>query len=115
MNEQRRAQRKPVSGVVLVENSLNGASLGRVGNISHGGVMLIAPRRLRENALFQISFALPGADNRTHTLEIGVHEQWTSAAITPGQFWIGMRIIDISDADQAVLDAWLKQPEYATR
>ncbi len=115
MNEQRRAHRKPVSGVVLVENSLNGAPLGRVGNMSNSGLMLIAPRRLRDNALYQISFALTDANGRSHPMEIGVHEQWTSAAVTPGQFWIGMRIIDISADDQALLDAWLKQPDYATR
>ncbi|MCK9366089.1 MAG: PilZ domain-containing protein [Metallibacterium scheffleri] len=115
MNDNRRALRKPISGVVLVENSLNGAALGRIGNLSNTGLMLIAPRRLRENALFQISFTLPGSDSRTHALEIGVHEQWTSTAVTPGQFWIGLRIIDISDADQGVLDHWLKQPEYALR
>ncbi len=113
MNDKRRALRKPISGVVLVENGLNGAALGRVGNLSNTGLMLIAPRRLRENALFQIGFTLPGSDGHAHAMEIGVHEQWTSTAVTPGQFWIGLRIIDISDADQKVLDDWLQQPDYA--
>lgn len=115
MNEQRRAQRKSISGVVLVENSLNGAPLGRIGNLSSGGMMLIAPRRLHENALYQISFTLPDSDGQAHALEIGVHEQWTSAAVTPGQFWIGLRIIDISEADQGLLNQWLKQPDYGLR
>ncbi len=115
MNDLRRAQRKSISGVMLVENSLNGASLGRIGNLSSTGLMLIAPRRLRENALYQVRFDLPGADGRAHAVEIGVHEQWTSAAVTPGQFWIGLRIIDIGNAEQALLDAWVRQPEYAAR
>ena len=115
MSELGRAQRKAVGGIVLVENALNGANLGRIGNLSATGMMLIAPRRLVDNALYQIRFDLAGPDQRTHTLEIGVHEQWTSNAVPPGQFWIGLRIISIGNGEQALLDHWVKQPEFAQR
>ena len=111
-SEQRRSARKHVSNPIEVVDSLTGESLGRVGNLSHDGMMLIGSRRLNDNALYQVRFHLPGSGGKPHPLEVGVHEQWSEPAAVPGQHWAGLRIIALSDADTQVLDAWLQNPDF---
>jgi hypothetical protein len=108
MNEQRRAKRKPIESHAEVINAITGASMGRVGNISANGMMLIANQAVPEDALFQVHFHLPSKRGRQVPLELGLHEQWSEPASTPGQFWAGFRIIDISPQDLELLTAWVE-------
>lgn len=106
----RRAARKNISDLIPVENAINEKMLGRIGNLSLNGLMLICSERLHTDAIYQIRFALPdGHDGEAMPMEVGVHEQWTEQTIGPGQFWSGMRIIDISAEDEARLTQWLEQ------
>ncbi|HET7662104.1 MAG TPA: PilZ domain-containing protein [Rhodanobacteraceae bacterium] len=106
----RRAARKNISDPIPVENVISEKMLGRIGNLSLSGLMLICSERLCRDAIYQIRFALPdGHDGETVPMEVGVHEQWTEQTIGPGQFWSGMRIIDISTEDEARLARWLER------
>lgn len=105
---QRRAERKQIRDMILVENAISGTSFGRIGNLSRNGLMLICSERLVDDALYQLRFALPqDEDDNPPPLEVGVHEQWTEQAAVPGQFWSGLRIIDISPEAEAQLTEWL--------
>lgn len=106
-SNQRGAQRKAVDATILVEDAIAERKLGRVGNLSRSGLMLIGAEPLRDDALYQLRFALPDADGQTAHMEIGVHEQWTEQASVPGQYWSGVRIIAISNDDQTRLARWL--------
>lgn len=108
MNDQRRSRRKYVDGVIQVSNAMNGVVMGRVGNLSIDGMMMIANSAVRDNALFQVVFHLPDANGRQPPIEVGLHEQWTEPASAPGQYWAGFRIIDIAPRDLALLEAWLQ-------
>jgi hypothetical protein len=107
MSEQRRSRRKYVDGVVQVTNAMNGVVMGRVGNLSIDGMMIIANSAVRDNALFQVVFHLPDEHGRPTPIEVGMHEQWTEPASAPGQYWAGFRIIDIAARDLALLKAWV--------
>ncbi len=109
-SNQRRAERKKICDMILVEDAISGLSLGRIGNLSSGGMMLICSQRLHDDALYQLRFALPIDENGNEAvLEVGVHEQWTEQAAIPGQFWSGLRIIDISGEAEKQLLTWLEQ------
>lgn len=114
MSEQRRARRKHVAEVIEVGNAITGAPMGRIGNLSRTGLMLISHEPVREDALYQLSFALPAPNGRMRTLEVGVHEQWSEPAAVPGQYWAGFRIIALGEDDAAVLDAWLADPAHTS-
>jgi hypothetical protein len=105
--EQRRSKRKFVDGVVHVTNAMTGVVIGRVGNLSIDGMMVIANSPVREDALFQLVFHLPDTDGRPVPMEVGVHEQWTEPASAPGQYWAGFRIIDIAPRELEVLKAFV--------
>ena len=113
MVEHRRAPRIRVDEAIQVMNAITGEIAGRVGNLSLDGMLLLASRPAREDTLYQFSFNLADERGRVHTLEIGMHEQWTEPATVPGQHWIGLRFIDIGSDDQAVLDAWLARGRQA--
>ncbi|HXS73050.1 MAG TPA: PilZ domain-containing protein [Rhodanobacteraceae bacterium] len=110
-SEQRRASRKPPLAPIEVSDALTGENIGRIGNLSRNGMMLISRRMLNADALYQVRFHLPDREGRMRLLEAGVHEQWSEPAAVPGQHWAGLRIIALSDADETVLAEWLDGPE----
>lgn len=109
MTEHRRAKRKPPDEAIQVVNAMTGAIIGRVGNLSINGMMLVADAPFREDALFQFLFQLPDGKGGKSALEVGMHEQWTEAANVPGQHWAGFRIIDIAPHDAEILEAWVER------
>lgn len=113
MPEHRRSQRKRAHHAIQVTDAITGQQIGHVGNLSIDGMLLIANRELRENALFQFSFELPSTTGTTaRRVEIGVHEQWGEPSRIPGQYWAGFRIIDIAPEDREVLAAWVNRADH---
>ncbi len=110
-SEQRRATRKRALDPIEVTDALTGENLGHVGNLSRDGMMLIGRRQLNDDALYQVRFQLRDRSGKPHVLEAGVHEQWSEPAAISGQYWAGLRMIALSDADAAVLAEWLEEPE----
>ncbi|HET7562371.1 MAG TPA: PilZ domain-containing protein [Rhodanobacteraceae bacterium] len=105
MNDERRtAPRIPVPAPIAVTDSITGEIIGRMGNLSRNGMMLICQQPLRDGALYQVRFRLDGSSEE---IETGLHTMWTEQASTGGQQWSGMRIISISAPDADLLDKWL--------
>lgn len=107
MNEHRRAPRKSAYVTIPVANAMTGESMGRIGNLSSSGMLLVCNRQIAEDALYQLSFELVDSDGRPHAIEVGVLEQWCEPANVPGQFWTGLQFIDVSPGDLVVIDSWL--------
>lgn len=109
MNDERRsAPRIPVSAPIEVTDSITGEPLGRIGNLSRNGMMLICPRTLNDGALYQLHFRLPDTSGAGTEIEAGVHAMWLDHAATNDYQWAGMRIISISAAAAERLDRWLE-------
>ena len=105
ITETRRAPRLQVPALVPVTNQMTGASIGRLGNISETGMLLIANMPLNDDALYQFRFALP--DNTgTQTVEVGAHVLWIDAASAPGQSWVGLRFLGLSTETTQRLRRW---------
>ena len=110
MNDERRsAPRKPTSIPIEVTDSITGESIGRVGNLSRTGMMLICHHPLRDDALYQLRFQLPNPQGPIDEIEAGVHTMRTDQAATHGYQWSGLRNISISGAAAASLDRWLER------
>ena len=108
--EYRRAKRKRASEAIDVIDTMSEQVVGRIGNISETGMMMLATTQLHDDALFQFRFTLPDGTTRGRGIEIGSHQLWSDAANVPGQYWAGFRFIDISPDDAALLRAWIEQP-----
>ena len=110
MNEYRRKRRRNTDGMIEVHDVMTEALIGRIGNLSETGMLIHADTALVDDALYQFRFALHDPTGTKHTYEIGAHHLWSDAAGTPGQFWTGVRFIDVSPDDMKHLRAWVQQP-----
>ena len=111
MIEHRRSRRRRVQTSIEVVDVMAEQPIGYLGNLSVDGMLLVSRRALPEDALFQFAFTLPrGAGLLPRRIEIGVHEQWSEPASSPGQHWAGFRIIDIAPEDLKALDDWVSSP-----
>lgn len=104
----RRARRRQVNASVPVTDAIAGKPIGSIGNLSRTGLMLISSQPLHDDGVYQLSFELPDAHGRRHNVEIGMQQQWSDTPATPGQYWTGLRFIDVSDDDDAALESWLE-------
>ena len=101
----RRGRRRQVPGSVPVEDVMAGAVVGHLGNLSEGGLLLLAAAPLREDALYQLRFVL---DDPGDPIDVGVHLLWSAPANTPGQAWCGFRFLAISEVHRARVRAWVE-------
>ena len=107
----RKSVRKRVTQVMMVTDAFTGEGLGRIGNLSNDGMMLIAPKALADEHYFQLHFSLQAPGFVPHKVEIGVQCLWCDTARTANTFWVGCKVIDISPPDQAMLKKWVTQAE----
>lgn len=104
---ERRSVRKRVSESLQVIDFMTGSPLGRIGNLSTDGLMLISPRALAERHVYQVQFPLPGSVAAAPRLDVGIQCLWSEAASGEHSHWTGCQIISISPAFQDMLDAWV--------
>lgn len=107
MNEYRRSPRKSAFVTIPVMNKMTGQVIGRIGNLSADGMLLVCDEKVTDGALFQLGFELVNEDGQPQAIEVGAQEMWAERANVPGQYWAGFHIIDISDRDLEAVDSWL--------
>jgi hypothetical protein len=104
--EFRRAPRQPTPEDIDVVDTMTDRVIGRLGNLSETGMLLISGSSLVDDALYQLRFQLPDS-NGSDPIEVGAHLLWQNLASAPGQAWAGLRFITLTDASQARLRTWL--------
>ena len=110
IDEFRRARRRKVSDTVLVTDCMTDSVIGRLGNLSETGMMMIASAPLVEDALYQFRFRLHDGRGRERSLEVGAHLLWLDQASAPGQSWTGFRFITVPDEHMKQLREWIDGP-----
>jgi hypothetical protein len=106
-HDTRRAPRRNVPQPVMVTDAMTGEIVGRLGNISESGMLLVGGAPLVEDALYQLQFRLGDGRSREAPIEVGAHVQWLGPANTPGQTWMGLRFLTLSDAHREALRQWM--------
>ena len=107
MNEHRRAPRKTAYMTIPVANLMTGETIGRIGNLSANGMLMVSERVIAQDVLLEIGFELTNADGRPQLVRVGAQEQWSERANVPGQYWCGLHFIDVSPTDLEVIESWL--------
>lgn len=105
----RRSVRKRARDAIMVTNAMTGETLGRIGNLSVDGMMLITAQPLPEGRLYQLQFLLSDAERQQRRMEIGIQCMWSEAARTERTHWTGCRIIDIAASEQEILEGWVER------
>lgn len=107
MSDQRKQQRKQIATRLPVVDVNTGHVVGDLANMSSEGFMVLARAALPMNSVFQLSVALPKVMRGVDTLYFGAESLWCSDTDSPGHYWIGFHLIDISPQDQEVLELFL--------
>lgn len=110
IDEFRRARRRKVADTVLVTDSMTDSVVGRIGNVSETGMMMIASAPLVEDALYQFRFRLEDDRGREQSFEVGAHLLWLDRASAPGQAWTGFRFIAVPAEQLEQLRHWIDAP-----
>ncbi len=105
----RRQPRRRVPDTVAVVDSMTEHVVGRLGNVSETGMLLVASASLVDDALYQLRFEL-GDGGRALPTEVGCHVLWQDDASAPGQSWCGLRFVNLPEAQRRALREWLEQP-----
>ena len=103
----RRAPRRQVSDLIPVTDQMRDSVVGRLGNVSETGMLMLASAALRDDALYQLRFPLPLADGRSEVIDVGVHLLWSEPAHAPGQSWAGFRFLTLSREHRQQLRRWI--------
>ena len=111
--ESRRQPRRTVPGMMEVYDTVTEETVGYLGNVSVGGMLLIANRTLVDDSLYQFRFALPDDVGETQPLEVGAHVLWVDDASAPGQSWVGLRFLGLSPDATRRLRHWTEQENAA--
>lgn len=109
INEFRRARRRKAPETILVVDAMTERVVGRIGNLSETGMLLMAGTPLVDDALYQFRFSLPAEDGEA-TVEIGAHLLWMDQASAPGQVWVGFRFIGMGEHQAGLLRTWIDAP-----
>ena len=109
INEFRRARRRKAPETILVVDAMTERVVGRIGNLSETGMLLMAGTPLVDDALYQFRFSLPTASGEA-TIEVGAHLLWMDQASAPGQVWAGFRFIGMTEQQAGPLRGWIDAP-----
>ncbi len=108
--EYRRAKRRKAAHEILILDTMTEEYVGKIGNLSESGVLMVTNRPLTSDALFQFRFELTTDRDEKLAVEVGAHELWADEAAAPGQVWSGLRFIDISPESLSNIRVWVNQP-----
>ncbi len=107
---QRAYERYSPKSTVVVIDQMSARRIGIVINISRGGLMMLSEGESPQpGAIHQVS--LIDEEQAGLDITVGIHCLWLDEANASNTYWSGYQIIDISDEDQAQLDAYIKRLE----
>ena len=107
-DEYRRVPRRKIAETIQVVDTMTDTVIGRLGNLSETGMLVITSMPLVEDALYQLRFMLH--DTTSVPIEVGVHLLWQDTASASGQTWTGFRFITLLDSQMLQLRQWLDSP-----
>ena len=110
IHEFRRAKRRKAPDNILVTDTMTERVIGRIGNLSQTGMLLIASEPLTDDALYQFRFILPANDGDAAAVDVGAHLLWLDTASAPGQSWAGFRFIAVPETHARRMRAWIDAP-----
>ncbi len=109
MDDRRRNERIDAYHLGLAAvNDVDGKHLGVIGNLSLGGMMLIATQQLYADGVLQLKIDIP-QELGSGLISVGVKILWCTPANSPQEYWAGLETIDISETDRELLQNLLDQ------
>jgi len=95
---------------LFVYDNLGNNLLGTLVNLSRSGLMILGNIESEPGGVLQIDLR-NGSSPDAPILPLGIKVSWSSAANTAGSYWIGARIIDLTEEDREKFEIILREAE----
>jgi PilZ domain len=105
MHADRNAERRKVFYYLQVEDAETGRQLGRLGDISTEGIMLLCSRALPLETVFRVAVRLPDTSSFSRKkLELSLETRWLRPDVNPEILCIGCRLLESEPEKDDILD-----------
>jgi hypothetical protein len=104
MTDNRSQPRKVCDARIDILDAETDQIIGNLVNISLSGFMMITTQSLPENYVFQFKISFGSESAKTQVVQVGAESLWVQEVEGSAQRWMGFHIIDISEADLAIID-----------
>ncbi|WP_411833987.1 PilZ domain-containing protein [Pseudoxanthomonas mexicana] len=113
-HDSRRSRRRNVTEPVDVLDTMTDQVIGRLGNVSESGMLLIAHAPIVDDGLYQLRFNIRDGRGHETLVDVGAHLLWSAHANTPGQAFAGLRFLTIAPDVLEALRNWVDAPGAST-
>ena len=109
----RHKPRRDVEARIEVTDCMTGQVVGRIGNLSESGMLLLvdtplqAEAPLRAEALYQLQFDLASVVAGTDPVRVGAQVLWLDSSDGQGRTWAGLHFIHLPAGQRRRLQAWI--------
>ncbi len=101
--DQRRNHRISIPEHPHIYDAHSGEVIGELVNLSSDGLMAASNQRIDSGSIRQIRIPLIKGEQHVD-IRVGTESLWCEDANDSGIYWTGFQIIEISPADQLILD-----------
>lgn len=105
----RHKPRRDVEGRVEVTDCMTGKVVGRIGNLSESGMLLLVDGQLRADALYQLRFDLSSVAPGNGPVQVGAQVLWLDPDAVQGRTWAGLHFIHLPPGQRRRLQAWIER------
>lgn len=96
---QRRHHRRLVALHLRVYDHQDGTLLGRIGDLSEGGLLLYGSRTLKTGVLYTLKVDFPTDEGGTRELTFKAKATWSGPDLNPAFIATGLRFHDLEDPE----------------
>lgn len=108
--ESRLFRRRSIAISFRVFNEETGAFIGRIGDISKGGMLVYGPAHIPSEDIHRLKIGLPDDQGKSRAVIIHAKAMWSHTDVNPDFFSTGFRFVDLDDPEnKAALDAMLSR------
>jgi hypothetical protein len=87
--------------------------LGRIGDISDTGLMILSDQELVQNSLYDVLLKLPeNGDFAKREIEIEIRTKWQKPDFNPEYHCTGCELVRVKDDDVFIINSIIKQFGY---
>lgn len=103
MGERRNYVRMMLSGVFSVYDKPTQTHLGRIANLSKGGLMLVGPAPIQPGVTHLLEIRYTGNDGRTARISVTADSVWCQPSGRDDQYGVGFTFTRVSPEGEAAL------------
>jgi hypothetical protein len=96
MEKQRKSKRRYLTQYLKVFDRNTNEFIGRLGDISPEGIMLISEQPLETDVTYELRVDLPEAISDAGDLKINAKSLWTKPDVLPGFFDTGFQFVNVT-------------------